>query len=64
MPNFPKFILAGWRFRGTKYSMNNYYGLTTDHARFLKAGIDANHHIQRGTSLSKVYGYIKRFSEV
>ena len=25
--------------------MNNYYGLSTDHARFLKAGIDANHHL-------------------
>ena len=27
------------------FPMNNYYGLTTDHARFLKAGIDANHHL-------------------
>ncbi len=26
------------------FPMNNYYGLTTDRARFLKAGIDANHH--------------------
>lgn len=24
---------------------NNYYGLTTDYARFLKAGIDANQHL-------------------
>ncbi|MBR3902101.1 MAG: hypothetical protein IKJ29_00410 [Akkermansia sp.] len=27
------------------FPMNNYYGLTTDHARFLKAGIDANQHL-------------------
>ena len=27
------------------FPMNNYYGLTTDHARFLKAGIDANYHL-------------------
>ncbi len=27
------------------FPMNNYYGLTTDYARFLKAGIDANHHL-------------------
>ena len=27
------------------FPMNNYCGLTTDHARFLKAGIDANHHL-------------------
>ena len=27
------------------FPMNNYYGLTTDYARFLKAGIDANQHL-------------------
>lgn len=27
------------------FPMNNYYGLATAYARFLKAGIDANHHL-------------------
>ena len=37
--------MFSWYHSVMNFPMNNYYGLTTDYARFLKAYIDANHHL-------------------
>lgn len=59
MPNFPQNCTCSLTF-SRYYSVmnfpmnNNYYGLTIDYARFLKAGIDANQHLSAWENIWKM----------